>query len=714
MGCMGCKGSRTIAGEMKELQRVNWDGLSCEAEDEDGLEVGGVPLREFLTYFTDLNDELREQVFERIIKEPCRFKAGSGDWLKRRRPVKAAVFSWNVGGISDFRKDTSANLWSGLVMQDDHVASVDATAIDDIKMVLSNAVQGMAEEEGSPDVIVVGLQEMISLTAGNAWRNMSKGWQVPFQGKNTTPWLPEIVNEWSFILSEGLKKVKFRSKEDCTRLERVSYVAYGTPVWLFGMLLCVFCRTECLRHIRDFDTKEVPMDNVKTGSKGAIACRFTLFDRSFCFVNCHLAANTGVSEDNSQKQLKTRLKQLERCWLDMQFRSTDNRIYPAQSHRAFFLFGDTNMRLSRPKHITNQREWHNFVTEQIKQEAYSKLWENDQLLNRTPEAKRKLKHGIKNFQVERTNGVLTPTLSNAVRRCMESWEEPFRDSLGPQFPPTYRKEIEDDESDYSKKRVPAWTDRVMYRSMHTRPVAYNSVKQSKVVGKNLSDHDPVYAMCIVECTTLSLTKLSSMVRDAQLETTNQRSNDPNMSSSAADQVARRQYEARQARALHLRLQEIAQPAIDQMCQRLFRRLLETTDSDFDLMRAQEHMELFHEECWPLVCLKIEQEVTESIRDSRPRDPFMKIETGGQPPLNCEMLSANLKEVLDKIRGEVRSQLLVHPTASTSSISTKLVQASDLLHSLEGLSQQRLSSGSSSNFPSEREAEFISTPEFTSV
>ena len=53
---------------------------------------------------------------------------------------------------------------------------------------------------------------------------------------------------------------------------------YGQPVYLFGLLLCVFCPAYLLKHIRDFGMAEKPMDpRIKSGAKGAVACRFVLW-----------------------------------------------------------------------------------------------------------------------------------------------------------------------------------------------------------------------------------------------------------------------------------------------------------------------------------------------------------------------------------------------------------------------------------------------------
>lgn len=57
-----------------------------------------------------------------------------------------------------------------------------------------------------------------------------------------------------------------------------AYVLYGQPVYLFGLLLCVFCPAYLLKHIRDFGMAEKPMDpRIKSGAKGAVACRFVLW-----------------------------------------------------------------------------------------------------------------------------------------------------------------------------------------------------------------------------------------------------------------------------------------------------------------------------------------------------------------------------------------------------------------------------------------------------
>eukprot|EP00434_Breviolum_minutum_P001868 symbB.v1.2.001654.t4/scaffold86.1/size363240/13 len=104
MGC--CAG--TTAGSRKRLPEVSWHcGLSCH-----GLEVEGIPLDRYLDHFTGLNLQEQKEVIGRVVQEAEEPEKISGEkaGVCSRKMARVGLLSWNVGGISDHRKDQGAGL----------------------------------------------------------------------------------------------------------------------------------------------------------------------------------------------------------------------------------------------------------------------------------------------------------------------------------------------------------------------------------------------------------------------------------------------------------------------------------------------------------------------------------------------------------------------------------------------------------------------------
>ncbi|CAE7243673.1 INP53 [Symbiodinium microadriaticum] len=330
------------------------------------------------------------------------------------------------------------------------------------------------------------------------------------QGKNQTfyGW-PETVAQWVELLLGALNSRPMPAGKSFCSSDHRAYVLYGQPVYLFGLLLCVFCPAHLLKHIRDFGMAEKPMDpRIKSGSKGAVACRFVLWDRSFCFLNCHLAATTSNSTRYGLRDLKQRLQQLEQCWTEIKFKSLVNQmVYPVPAHRAIFLMGDTNMRLVNRE---SKKDFHAYALQALgKPEGYKELWKLDQLSQEMADSPQPSLFPQKSLGC----------LSVPHERLLSQWREPFADAhQGPPFPPTFKLAVPG--PGFSKKRVPAWTDRVLFSGEHAEPLKYGSVEQIQVLNPphNVSDHDPVYAFFEVECMAIHPRRLGTLAREVRSAT----------------------------------------------------------------------------------------------------------------------------------------------------------------------------------------------------
>lgn len=218
---------------------------------------------------------------------------------------------------------------------------------------------------------------------------------------------------------------------------------------LVGLYMCVFVR-------HGVEVSNIDSALVKTGmgglhgNKGGISVRMDVYDTSFCFINCHLAAGHSQVIQRNRDALQILTSPVTNVALgDMALNGGDGTR--PMDHEVCFFFGDTNYR------INTAREQ---AIKYIKDQNWAKLYSHDQL------------HG----QMQKN-----PTF------CLNGFREPEIT-----FQPTYKFDRGRDSYDTSdKKRIPAWCDRILYRGKAS-PVQYKSVRVLK------SDHRPVIASFDVE------------------------------------------------------------------------------------------------------------------------------------------------------------------------------------------------------------------------
>eukprot|EP00930_Biecheleria_cincta_P013290 TRINITY_DN11925_c0_g1_i2.p1 TRINITY_DN11925_c0_g1~~TRINITY_DN11925_c0_g1_i2.p1 ORF type:complete len:639 (+),score=126.18 TRINITY_DN11925_c0_g1_i2:87-2003(+) len=637
---MGCCSARTTVGTRKKLPEVSWHcGLGLPYFH--GLEVEGIPLDRYLDYFSGLEPQERHQVITRVIEEGDPSTSSSRPGICHRKQVRVGLLSWNVGGISDHRKGQGAGV---------EEAVKDATA-----EVLSAAVADL----GAADVIVVGLQEIISLTPSNAISATSSTNEA-HKNKSFYGW-PETVAEWVKLLAGGLNRRGFQEQEapknaDAWHLRLCSedhraYVLYGQPVYLFGLLLCVFCAAPMLKHIRDFGMAEKALDKtLQSGAKGAVACRFVLWDRSFCFLNCHLAATTSNSQRCNLRTFRQRLRQLEKCWNEIKFKSHVNQmVYPVSAHRAIFLLGDTNMRLVNKDHCRQAKDFHNYTTQAIgaTEGGYEQLWSLDQLCQELTKHYAQPSMGDE-VSVGCMNAMGAENVSE--EKILRLWQEPLVNEMqGPPFPPTFKLAVPG--PGYSRKRVPAWTDRVLFRSDHAEPTKYGSVRQAKVLTppRNLSDHDPVYAGFTVECTTIHPRHLGTLAREV-LEIS--RSLPQRFPSTQLSQRAQQQ-----AHAFHASALDTAHPEFEEMSRRINDRA-----SVHQRSEASQLLQECQEECWRILSERLVWTLTQSVREEcGPEDDGGS--TDEEPQVDIAKLRVGVQEVLVQMRQELSKRSSERDTIS---------------------------------------------------
>lgn len=189
------------------------------------------------------------------------------------------------------------------------------------------------------------------------------------------------------------------------------------------------------------------------GNKGAIAIRLEYGTTSICFVTAHLAAgHTNVEQRN-----------MDYYTIDHGLHFTQHRAI--SDHDLVFWTSDTNYRIS----LSNEE-----VRKLIAEEKWDTLYENDQL--------------------------------NLGMISGETFRYYNEGTIN--FPPTYKFDNGTDNYDTSEKqRVPAWTDRILYRGQDIKLHEYHSANLK------MSDHRPVYATFTATCRIVEETKREQLARE---------------------------------------------------------------------------------------------------------------------------------------------------------------------------------------------------------
>jgi len=125
------------------------------------------------------------------------------------------------------------------------------------------------EGNEAPDVIAIGLQEIVELNASN----------IVVGADNTA----ELI--WKEVLIENLKKFG-------------NYIPAQKET-LVGLLLLVFVKEDIKDRISNVEAEIVKTGLAGAlGNKGAVIVRFNLDQTSMCFINCHMEAGEGEKTNN--------------------------------------------------------------------------------------------------------------------------------------------------------------------------------------------------------------------------------------------------------------------------------------------------------------------------------------------------------------------------------------------------------------------------------
>lgn len=154
-----------------------------------------------------------------------------------------------------------------------------------------------------PDIVVVGLQEIVKLNFMSAFTS------------NTDS---DLIRRWTELFQVSMNQVNV--KRGVT--EPTEQYTFFQQQEMAGLCILLFCKKKMLNRI-----KELYLCDVKAGwggygkNKGCVAMRFRIDQTSFAFLNCHLESGEG----NVLKRLDMLKTILEKTF-------TENKFAPDVAH----------------------------------------------------------------------------------------------------------------------------------------------------------------------------------------------------------------------------------------------------------------------------------------------------------------------------------------------------------------------------------------------
>ncbi|TDL18444.1 DNase I-like protein [Rickenella mellea] len=346
------------------------------------------------------------------------------------RPLNVLIVSWNIDSA---RPETLIGTPDNINFLENTLRSVD-----------------------SPDIISFGFQEVIDLEnrkmaaktvlLGGKGKNKNG---VEVGGSGGANVLSEkVTRAYKMWYDRLVYAVRLAMPPDCP------YTVVHAES-LVGLLTCIFVKVSERAFLSDAAVASIKRGmGGRYGNKGGIISRFVIQDSSFCFINCHLAAG--------QHHVRTRNADVaaildESSIFPGSEASMDASAYTGGGdgsmvldHEFVFLNGDMNYRIDARRDA---------VVAAVHAGDYAQLFPHDQLLK---EMRVNRGFRLRSF----TEGPIT-------------------------FAPTYKYDRRTSEYDSSeKKRIPAWCDRVLYRSRE--PARVNLLHYQRYEA-NVSDHRPISA-----------------------------------------------------------------------------------------------------------------------------------------------------------------------------------------------------------------------------
>jgi len=135
-----------------------------------------------------------------------------------------------------------------------------------------------------PDVLVVGLQEVIPLTPQN------------IIGANLFTESEEVVDRWMWLIAQGLSRIDGLYDDG-----KVNAFEVLCKEQMVGLWMCVFVSSTLRPQVKNVQKATCPRGvGGMFGNKGAVCVRMDILDSSICIVNAHVAAHRGRVEQRNQ------------------------------------------------------------------------------------------------------------------------------------------------------------------------------------------------------------------------------------------------------------------------------------------------------------------------------------------------------------------------------------------------------------------------------
>ncbi|KAF9053193.1 inositol polyphosphate phosphatase [Panaeolus papilionaceus] len=298
----------------------------------------------------------------------------------------------------------------------------------------------LSKERRAPDIVAVGFQELLPLHLG-----LSGFSKAVIEDRN------------ALILSQI--EAHAPNKEPYSLIAKVVNV---------GIALLVYGRDDGVaRKVQDVETTWTGCGPLFMGNKGAVGIRFRVTGpegtagETYTFVNCHLTAH--------QHNLKQRLADYQHIVGSLLFAPSANLKTPSTLYDTshLFLLGDFNFRLDVPKTYS----------------LYSKIKTNEFAREIESEKTREELVDFDQLTIERRKGNVFVGLREG-----DFWK----------FKCSYKYKVGEVDQ-YSTKRAPSWTDRVLYTTYSDSPdtpekSSVSNVLYTSIPSYTTSDHKPVVAV----------------------------------------------------------------------------------------------------------------------------------------------------------------------------------------------------------------------------
>ncbi|TFK42443.1 Endonuclease/exonuclease/phosphatase [Crucibulum laeve] len=302
----------------------------------------------------------------------------------------------------------------------------------------------LSRERRAPDIVAVGFQELLPLHLGLSGFSKS------------------VINDRNALILSQIE-------QHAPNKERYSLIAKVVNV---GVALLVYGRDDGVaRRVVDVETQWTGCGPAYLGNKGAVGVRFRIpgpegsIGESYTFVNCHLTAH-----DHKLAQRLADYRHIVKTLLFDPISPTSKTPSTIYDTSNLFLLGDLNFRLDIPKThpLALLRKLPEFSEAIASESTRAELKEFDQLT--IEKRKRNIFIGL---------------------REGDFWK----------FKCSYKYKL-GKVDEYSLKRAPAWTDRVLYTTHSDSPDSPQSshitnLLYTSIPSYTTSDHKPVVSILLL-------------------------------------------------------------------------------------------------------------------------------------------------------------------------------------------------------------------------